>query len=88
MFLRTGQASPSRYVGATQDLTIAWDVDRHITVRFLAAYYEVGTIPSRNTAFRKKRDLFFGHSELQVLSTSHRQPCPIGSLLPDDGKLK
>ena len=42
MFLRTGQASQSRYVGATQDLTIAWDVDRHTTVRFLAAYYEVG----------------------------------------------
>jgi len=27
MFLRTGQTSPSRYVGATQDLSIAWHVD-------------------------------------------------------------
>ena len=43
MFLRTGQTSRSRYVGATQDLSIAWHVDRHTTVRFLAAYYEVGS---------------------------------------------
>jgi len=42
MFLRTGQTSQSRYIGATQDLEIAWRVDRHTTVRFLAAYYEVG----------------------------------------------
>jgi hypothetical protein len=42
MLLRTGQTSQSRYVGATQDLDIAWRVDRHTTVRFLAAYYEVG----------------------------------------------
>ena len=31
------------WVGATQDLSIAWHVDRHTTVRFLAAYYEVGS---------------------------------------------
>jgi hypothetical protein len=42
MLLRTGQTSQSRYIGATQDLDIAWRVDRHTTVRFLAAYYEVG----------------------------------------------
>src|SRR5882762_2527435 len=48
LFLRTGQTSRSRYVGATQDLSIAWHVDRHTAVRFLAAYYEVWVIPSRN----------------------------------------
>ncbi len=42
MFLRTGETSQSRYVGATQDLDIGWHVDRHTTFRFLAAYYEVG----------------------------------------------
>jgi hypothetical protein len=57
MFLRTGQTLRSRYVGATQDLSIAWHVDRHTTVRFLAAYYEVGpylreTQPlGKNTAY-------------------------------------
>jgi hypothetical protein len=57
MFLRTGQTSQSRYIGATQDLDIAWRVDRHTTVRFLAAYYEVGpylreTQPSgKNTTY-------------------------------------
>ncbi len=43
MFLRTGRTSQSRYVGATQDLDITWYVDRHATVRFIAAYYEVGS---------------------------------------------
>ena len=43
MFLRTGRTSHSRYVGATQDLDITWHVDRHATVRFIAAYYEVGS---------------------------------------------
>lgn len=42
MFLRIGQTSHSRYVGATQDVDIDWRLDRHTTVRFLAAYYEVG----------------------------------------------
>jgi Alginate export len=39
MFLRTGRTSQSRYDGATQDL----DITRHATVRFIAAYYEVGS---------------------------------------------
>jgi len=43
MFLRTGRTSQSRYVGATQDLDITWHVDRHATVRFISAYYEVGS---------------------------------------------
>src|SRR5262249_23863108 len=30
-FLRTGQTSRSRYIGATQDLSVAWHVDRHTT---------------------------------------------------------
>jgi len=57
MFLRTGQTSLSRYVGATQDLSIAWHVDRHTTVRLLAAYYEVGSYlrdtqpPARDTIY-------------------------------------
>jgi Alginate export len=42
MFLRTGQTSQSRYIGATQDLDIDWRLDPHTTVRFLAAYYELG----------------------------------------------
>ena len=42
MFLRTGQTSQSRYIGATQDMDFAWRAERHTTVRFLAAYYEVG----------------------------------------------
>ena len=54
MLLRTGQTSRSRRVDATQDLSVAWHVDRHTTVLFLAAYYEVGFIPSRNTASRKR----------------------------------
>jgi len=56
MFLRTGQTSQSRYVGATQDLDIAWRVDRHTTVRFVAAHYEVGpylreTQPGKDTTY-------------------------------------
>jgi Alginate export len=57
MLLRTGQTSRSRYVGATQDLSVAWHVDRHTTVRFLAAYYEVGSYlretqpPGKDTAY-------------------------------------
>jgi hypothetical protein len=41
MFLRTGQTLPSRYVGATPDLSIAWHVDRHTTVQFLAPHLRV-----------------------------------------------
>jgi hypothetical protein len=57
MFLRMGQTSLSRYVGATQDLSIGWHVDRDTTVRFLAAYYEVGPYlretqpPARDTTY-------------------------------------
>ena len=57
MFLRTGQNSRPRYVGATQDLSIAWHVDRHTTLRFLAAYYEIGSYlretqpPGKDTAY-------------------------------------
>ncbi len=56
-FLRTGQAARARYVGALQDLDVVWRVDRHTTVQFLAAYYEVGpylreTPPAgKNTAY-------------------------------------
>jgi Alginate export len=42
IFLRTGQASRAKYVGATQDVSIVWRVDRHTTVQGLAAFYEVG----------------------------------------------
>jgi hypothetical protein len=42
MFLRTGQMSPARYVGATQDLSLVWQVDRHTTLQGIAGYYEVG----------------------------------------------
>jgi hypothetical protein len=57
MLLRTGQTSRSLYVGTTQDLSVAWHVDRHTTVRFLAAYYEVGSYlretqpPGKDTAY-------------------------------------
>ena len=43
VFLRSGAASQSRYVGATQDLDIASRANRHTAVRFLAAYYETGS---------------------------------------------
>jgi len=57
VFLRTGQASGARYVGALQHLEVLWHVDRHTTIQFLAAYYEVGgylreTPPAgRNTTY-------------------------------------
>jgi hypothetical protein len=56
-FLRTGQTSPARYVGATQDLSIVWLVDRHTTVQGLAGYYEVGSYlresqpPGKNASY-------------------------------------
>jgi hypothetical protein len=55
IFLRSGQASRARYVGATQDLSVVWQVDRHTTLQGLAAYYEVGsylreTQPAGNNA--------------------------------------
>ncbi|MGH9844863.1 MAG: XylR N-terminal domain-containing protein [Blastocatellia bacterium] len=55
--LRTGQATPARYVGALQNLEILWRVDHHTTIQFLAAYYEVGRYlreaqpPGRNTTY-------------------------------------
>jgi Alginate export len=42
MFLRSGQTSSSSYIGATQDLSFAWRLDRHMTLRFVGAYFEVG----------------------------------------------
>jgi hypothetical protein len=42
MFLRPGKISQARYVGATQDLSLVWQVDRHTTVQGIAGYYEVG----------------------------------------------
>jgi hypothetical protein len=41
-FLRTGQASVARYIGAEGDLGVAWRVDPHTTLQFLTAYYNVG----------------------------------------------
>lgn len=71
MFLRTGATSRSRYVGATQDSSFVWHVDRHTTVRFVAAYYEVGPY-LRETQSPGKNTTFFCNSELQVLMHS---PC-------------
>ena len=57
MFFRTGQTSQARYVGATQDMSIVWRVDRHTTVQGLAAYYEVGSYlretqpPGKNASY-------------------------------------
>ena len=31
-----------RYIGATQDLSFAWHLDRHTALQFVGAYYEVG----------------------------------------------
>jgi hypothetical protein len=53
MFLRTGQTSPARYVGATQDLSLVWRVDRHTTVQGLAGYYEVGSFLQDSQALGK-----------------------------------
>jgi Alginate export len=57
MFLRTGQTSRAHYIGATQDLSIVWQVDRHATVQGLAGYYEVGSYlretqpPGKNASY-------------------------------------
>lgn len=57
MFLRSGQPSQSHYIGATQDLSLRWRVDRHTTMQVMAAYYEVGQSlretqpPGRNVAY-------------------------------------
>jgi len=57
MFLRTGQTSQAHYIGGTQDLSVRWRVDRHTTMQFMAAYYEVGQYlretqpPGRNAAY-------------------------------------
>jgi hypothetical protein len=42
LFLRTGQTSSARYIGGTPDVSVVWRLNRHTTVRALAAYYEVG----------------------------------------------
>jgi Alginate export len=42
VFLRTGQYTPARYIGAEQNLDLVWRVDRHTSFQFIAAYYEVG----------------------------------------------
>lgn len=66
MFMRTGQTSLSRYVGATQDLDIAWHVDeppcdswRHIM--------KLGHILAKHSP-QERHNLSFGNSELQVLN--------------------
>ncbi len=58
MFLRSGQVSQGRSVGATQDLSIAWRMDKHATLRFLAAYYETGPYLS-STQPRTKNTSYF-----------------------------
>jgi hypothetical protein len=42
VFLRTGQDTKARYVGAEQSLDLVWTADRHTTFQFIAGYYEVG----------------------------------------------
>jgi hypothetical protein len=41
--LHTGQTTQSGYVGAESDIGVAWHVDPHTTLQFIAAYYDVGT---------------------------------------------
>lgn len=41
-FLRTGQATRARYVGALQNVDVLWRIDRHTTIQLIAGYYEVG----------------------------------------------
>jgi hypothetical protein len=67
-FLRTGQVTQARYVGALQDLDVVWRLDRHTTVQFLVAYYEVGPLRSRDSASRQEHRLFLGKDELQILA--------------------
>lgn len=80
MFLRAGQTSRSRYVGATQDLSIAWDVDRHTSVRFLAAYYEVGSY-LRETQPPGRDATYFS-----VAANYSSKVQATAALLPDDGQ--
>lgn len=42
VFLRTGQDTRARYIGAEQDLDLVWRLDRHTSFQFIAGYYEVG----------------------------------------------
>ena len=42
VFLRTGQDTRARHIGAEKNLDLVWRVDRHITFQAIAAYYEVG----------------------------------------------
>jgi hypothetical protein len=57
-FLRTGQASVARYIGAEGDLGVAWRVDPHTTLQFLTAYYNVGRY-LRQTEPRGKNARYF-----------------------------
>ena len=41
-FLRTGQTSQARYIGAEGGLGVVWRVDSHATLQFSTAYYAVG----------------------------------------------
>jgi hypothetical protein len=55
--LRTGQPSTARYIGTEGDVGVAWSLDKHTTLQFLAAYYSVGTYlrqtapPGKNAAY-------------------------------------
>ena len=42
IFLRTGQDTGARYIGAEQNLDLVWRVDRHTTFQVIAAYCEIG----------------------------------------------
>lgn len=41
-FLRRGHATQARFLGALQNVDLVWRLDKHTTVQFIAAYYEVG----------------------------------------------
>jgi Alginate export len=58
MFLRTGQTSRSRYVGATQDLSIAWHVDRHTTVRFWQRTTRLGLTFAKQSPLERTQRIF------------------------------
>jgi hypothetical protein len=75
MFLRTGQNSRSRYVGATQDLSIAWHVEPTTQRAVLGSVLlGVGHTFAKH-GLLEEHSVFFGNSELQVLK--HKLPAAL-----------
>jgi hypothetical protein len=83
VFLRTGQDTRARYIGAEQNLDLDWRMDRHTTFQFIPAYYEVGPyLRQTPPAGRNATDFSANGSEFSVMTTccvcrcSRKLSCP------------